>query len=93
MVARLRAVGRGRWRLCDRRRRGSTIRRREPALDYEPVGSLAGTMRVKDRRADFGASDVPLSSEELAKLGLGQFPVVMGGVVAWSICLASRRAR
>jgi phosphate transport system substrate-binding protein len=52
----------------------------KPALDYEPVGSLAGTMRVKDRRADFGTSDVPLSSQELGKLGLGQFPVVMGGV-------------
>jgi phosphate transport system substrate-binding protein len=52
----------------------------KPALDYEPVGSLAGTMRVKDRRADFGASDVPLSSEELTKLGFGQFPIVMGGV-------------
>jgi phosphate transport system substrate-binding protein len=51
-----------------------------PALDYEPVGSLAGTMRVKDRRADFGASDVPLSTAELDKLGLGQFPIVMGGV-------------
>jgi phosphate transport system substrate-binding protein len=52
----------------------------KPALDYEPVGSLAGTMRVKDRRADFGASDVPLNSDELTRLGLGQFPIVMGGV-------------
>lgn len=51
-------------------------------LDYEPVGSLAGTMRVKDGRVDFAASDVPMKSEELAKLGLGQFPLVMGGVVA-----------
>src|SRR5262245_8980358 len=53
-----------------------------PVLDYEPVGSLAGTMRVKDRAVDFGASDVPLKPEELARLGLGQFPLVMGGVVA-----------
>ena len=52
----------------------------KPALDYEPIGSLAGTMRVKDRRADFGASDAPLTSEDLGKLGLGQFPIVMGGV-------------
>ena len=52
------------------------------ALSYEPVGSLAGTMRVQNGRVDFAASDVPMKSEELAKLGLGQFPLVMGGVVA-----------
>lgn len=52
------------------------------ALDYEPVGSLAGTMRVKDRSVDFGASDVPLQSEELERAGLAQFPIVIGGVVA-----------
>jgi hypothetical protein len=50
-------------------------------LDYEPVGSLAGTMRVKDAAVDFGASDVPLKSEDLKKLGLGQFPIVIGGIV------------
>jgi phosphate transport system substrate-binding protein len=54
----------------------------ESRFDYEPVGSLAGTMRVKDRSVDFGATDAPLSSQELAKLGLGQFPLVMGGVLA-----------
>ena len=53
-----------------------------PALDYEPSGSLAGTMRVKDRAVDFGASDVPMTSAELEKLHLGQFPIVIGGVVA-----------
>ena len=51
------------------------------ALEYEPVGSLAGTLRVKDRAVDFGASDMPLKSDELAKLDLGQFPIVIGGVV------------
>jgi phosphate transport system substrate-binding protein len=51
------------------------------ALDYEPVGSLAGTLRVKDRAVDFGASERPLTSEELASMGLCQFPIVMGGVV------------
>jgi phosphate transport system substrate-binding protein len=50
------------------------------AVDYEPSGSLAGTMRVRDGSVDFGASDVPLNSAELAKLGLGQFPIVIGGV-------------
>ena len=51
------------------------------ALDYEPVGSLAGTLRVKDRAVDFGASDMPLKPDELAALGLAQFPIVVGGVV------------
>ena len=53
-----------------------------PPLDYEPVGSLAGTLRVRDRAVDFGASDAPLPSDELEKLGLAQFPIVIGGVVA-----------
>jgi phosphate transport system substrate-binding protein len=50
------------------------------ALEYEPVGSLAGTLRLEEAAVDFGASDMPLRSEELAKLGFGQFPLVMGGV-------------
>lgn len=52
------------------------------ALDYEPIGSLAGTLRVKAARVDFGASDAPMRSEELARSGLGQFPIVIGGIVA-----------
>ena len=38
-------------------------------------------MRVRSGFVDFGASDVPLKSGELQKLGLIQFPVVIGGVV------------
>lgn len=51
------------------------------ALEYEPVGSLAGTLRVQARAVDFGVSDMPMRSEELQTLGLVQFPIVMGGVV------------
>ena len=51
------------------------------ALQYEPVGSLAGTLRVNGGAVDFGASDMPMRSEELARLGLGQFPIVIGAVV------------
>ena len=47
------------------------------ALDYEPVGSLAGMLRVKDRAVDFAASDMPLASDELARLDIVQFPIVM----------------
>ena len=48
---------------------------------YQSVGSGAGIELIKARKVDFGASDKPLSPEELAKSGLGQFPVVIGGVV------------
>ncbi len=48
------------------------------SIDYEPVGSMAGILRAKD--LDFGASDMPLPPKELGKLGLAQFPVVIGGV-------------
>jgi phosphate transport system substrate-binding protein len=51
-------------------------------LDYEPSGSLAGTMRVVQGAVDFGASEVPLDSATLGKLKLAQFPLVVGGVVA-----------
>jgi phosphate transport system substrate-binding protein len=53
-----------------------------PVLDYEPSGSLGGTMRVRAGAVDFGASDVPLKSDELTRLGLAQFPIVIGGIVA-----------
>lgn len=51
------------------------------ALEYEPVGSLAGILRIKDRAVDFGMSDMPLAAEELNRLDLTQFPIVIGGVV------------
>lgn len=51
-----------------------------PALAYEPIGSLAGMMRVRTAAVDFGATEFPLSSPELTKLGLAQFPFVIGGI-------------
>jgi phosphate transport system substrate-binding protein len=55
-------------------------------LDYEPSGSLAGIMRVRTGSVDFGASDQPLKSDDLRKLGLVQFPIAMGGaVVAFNV--------
>lgn len=53
----------------------------DTGVDYEPIGSLGGVTRVNQLGIDFGATDSPLKSEDLAKLGLGQFPIVMGGVV------------
>lgn len=49
-------------------------------VDYEPVGSLAGLMRLNQPELDFAATDVPVPPAELAKNGQKQFPIVMGGI-------------
>ncbi|WP_157266885.1 phosphate ABC transporter substrate-binding protein PstS [Azohydromonas aeria] len=50
-------------------------------VNYQSVGSGAGIKQIKARTVDFGATDMPLKDEELAKEGLLQFPTVIGGVV------------
>ena len=50
-------------------------------LNYQSVGSGAGIKQIKAKTVDFGASDMPLSAEELNEGGLFQFPAIMGGVV------------
>ena len=50
-------------------------------IRYESIGSGAGISQIKAATVDFGASDMPLRTEELEKRGLGQFPLVIGGVV------------
>ena len=50
-------------------------------VNYQGVGSGAGIKQINAKTVDFGASDMPLTDEELAKSGLIQFPTVMGGVV------------
>ena len=50
-------------------------------INYGGGGSGAGIAQIKAATVDFGASDKPLTSEELATAGLGQFPIVIGGVV------------
>ncbi len=51
-------------------------------LNYQSIGSGAGIKQIKAKTVDFGASDMPLSAEELDAAGLVQFPAIMGGVVA-----------
>ena len=51
-------------------------------LNYQSIGSGGGIKQIKAKTVDFGASDMPLSAEELEKDGLFQFPAIMGGVVA-----------
>jgi phosphate transport system substrate-binding protein len=50
-------------------------------INYQSVGSGAGIRQIRGKTVDFGASDMPLTDEELAKDGLLQFPTVIGGVV------------
>lgn len=50
-------------------------------LNYDPVGSSAGVERARARQADFGATDVALKSEQLAKDNLILFPTVITGAV------------
>ncbi|MDR1314121.1 MAG: phosphate ABC transporter substrate-binding protein PstS [Deltaproteobacteria bacterium] len=51
-------------------------------VNYQSIGSGGGIKQVTEGTVDFGASDDPLSTEDLAKAGLIQFPAVLGGVVA-----------
>ncbi|HET7127032.1 MAG TPA: phosphate ABC transporter substrate-binding protein PstS [Lysobacter sp.] len=50
-------------------------------INYQSIGSGGGIAQIEAGTVDFGASDKPLSAEELQKFGLGQFPVVIGGIV------------
>lgn len=50
-------------------------------LNYQSIGSGGGIKQISERTVHFGASDKPLTSEELKKDGLLQFPAVVGGVV------------
>ncbi len=50
-------------------------------INYQSVGSGAGIRQIDAKTVDFGASDMPLKDDELAKKGLVQFPTVIGGVV------------
>jgi phosphate transport system substrate-binding protein len=51
-------------------------------LNYQAIGSGGGIKQIVAKTVDFGASDDPLSGEDLTKNGLLQFPAVIGGVVA-----------
>ena len=50
-------------------------------LNYQSIGSGGGIKQVEAKTVVFGATDAPLSGDELTKNGLVQFPMVMGGIV------------
>jgi phosphate transport system substrate-binding protein len=51
------------------------------SVNYQSIGSGGGISQVKAGTVDFGASDQPLASDELASSNLAQFPIVIGGIV------------
>lgn len=50
-------------------------------LNYQSIGSGGGIKQIMARTVTFGASDAPLTKEELDEGGLMQFPMIIGGVV------------
>lgn len=50
-------------------------------INYQSIGSGGGIKQIMAKTVDFGASDMPLTPQELEKAGMFQFPTVIGGVV------------
>ena len=50
-------------------------------LNYQSIGSGGGIKQIQNKTVTFGASDMPLTSDQLNKDALIQFPTVIGGDV------------
>jgi phosphate transport system substrate-binding protein len=50
-------------------------------LNYQSIGSSGGIRQIKAKTVIFGATDAPMSGEDLEKDGLVQFPAIIGGTV------------
>jgi phosphate transport system substrate-binding protein len=50
-------------------------------INYQSIGSGAGIKQIESKTVDFGASDMPLTDDDLKANGLMQFPMVIGGVI------------
>jgi phosphate transport system substrate-binding protein len=51
------------------------------SMNYQSIGSGGGIKQITAKTVDYGASDMPMKGDDLAKNGLVQFPAIMGGVV------------
>ena len=51
------------------------------SLNYQSIGSSGGIRQIKAKTVTFGATDAPMSGEDLGKEGLVQFPAIIGGTV------------
>jgi phosphate transport system substrate-binding protein len=56
-------------------------------INYQSIGSGGGIKQITERTVDFGASDAPLSDEQMQKAqGIQHIPTVMGAVVVvWNL--------
>src|SRR3954452_9655703 len=56
-------------------------------INYQSIGSGGGIKQVTEKTVDFGASDAPLTDEQLQKAqGIQHVPTVMGAVViVWNL--------
>jgi phosphate transport system substrate-binding protein len=50
-------------------------------LNYQSIGSSGGIRQINAKTVAFGASDAPVSGENLDKAGQVQFPAIIGGTV------------
>lgn len=50
-------------------------------LNYQSIGSSGGIRQIRAKTVAFGATDAPLSGDELNKDGMVQFPAIIGGTV------------
>ena len=50
-------------------------------INYQSIGSGGGLAQIRAATVDFGASDAPMKPVDLQKFGMGQFPLVIGGIV------------
>ena len=50
-------------------------------LNYQGVGSSAGIAAIEAKTVQFGATDAPLTADQLSSNGLVQFPTAVGGTV------------
>src|SRR5437764_14320817 len=51
-------------------------------INYQSIGSGGGIKQITEKTVDFGASDSPMSEDELAKAaGIVHIPTVLGAVV------------
>ena len=51
------------------------------SLNYQSIGSSGGIRQINAKTVDFGATDAPVSGENLDKNGQIQFPAIIGGTV------------
>ena len=50
-------------------------------MNYQSIGSSGGLKQIRAKTVTFGATDAPVSGEDLDKDGMVQFPAIIGGTV------------